>query len=96
MISSPAWPWHRGNPGQFGEGEVIRRGRDNVSLAEAPDYGKSIFEFAPYSIDAADYSMLSTHIHHHAFCWWTNKKTVLVTESAKMSLRDLLFQKKHC
>ncbi|MEK7867715.1 MAG: hypothetical protein AAB434_13620, partial [Planctomycetota bacterium] len=36
--------------------------RNNVRLAEAPSYGKSIFEYAPDSNGAADYLALAREV----------------------------------
>ncbi|MBA7496326.1 Sporulation initiation inhibitor protein Soj [subsurface metagenome] len=39
--------------------------RENVSLAEAPSYGQSIFEYAPRSHGAEDYLKLAREVIHH-------------------------------
>lgn len=49
----------------FGNDKVFPAVRNNVSLAEAPAYGKTIFEYAPRSIGAEDYSLLSNYIFQH-------------------------------
>ncbi|MHC4796101.1 MAG: ParA family protein, partial [Planctomycetota bacterium] len=40
--------------------------RRNIKLAEAPSYGKSIFDYAPQSNGAKDYARLSLEIHDPA------------------------------
>ena len=46
----------------FGDRLFQTRVRDNVSLAEAPSHGQSIFEYAPRSYGAEDYERLCREI----------------------------------
>ena len=48
-----------GDLGLRGDKTVIR---DNVSVAEAPSYGKTIYEYKPKSKGAEDYLALSREI----------------------------------
>jgi len=36
--------------------------RRNIKLAEAPSFGQSIFQYAPSSAGAADYSVLAEEV----------------------------------
>jgi len=47
----------------FGEEKLLPGIRTNVSLAEAPGHGKSVFEYAPQSAGAKDYRRLAAMIH---------------------------------
>ncbi|MDK9699873.1 MAG: AAA family ATPase [bacterium] len=48
--------------GYFGDKVFQTMIRDNIAVAEAPSYGKSIFEYAPQSKGAADYTALCKEI----------------------------------
>ena len=48
----------------FGEGKLLAGIRQNITLAEAPGYGKSVLEYAPKSIGADDYRLLAHQIDH--------------------------------
>lgn len=54
-VDDPRCPWH----GAKIFDSAIRR---NIRLAEAPSYGESIFEYAPYSNGAQDYRLLAEEI----------------------------------
>jgi chromosome partitioning protein len=40
---------------------------ENVSLAESPEHGKSVFDFAPHSQGAKDYLALTTELLEKGF-----------------------------
>lgn len=54
-VDDPRCPWH----GAKIFDTAIRR---NIRLAEAPSFGESIFEYAPYSNGAHDYRLLAEEI----------------------------------
>ena len=60
-------PWH----GAKIFDTTIRR---NIRLAEAPSFGESIFEYAPYSNGAQDYRVLAEEI------LGTNVETLVTTQ----------------
>ena len=55
QVDDPTSPW--ANASSFAT--KIRR---NIRLAEAPSFGQSIFEYAPYSNGAADYRCLAEEV----------------------------------
>jgi chromosome partitioning protein len=54
-VDDPACPWH-------GAKRFETRIRRNIRLAEAPSFGQSIFEYAPYSNGAEDYANLAQEV----------------------------------
>jgi chromosome partitioning protein len=54
-VDDPACPW-------FGAKRFETRIRRNIRLAEAPSFGQSIFEYAPYSNGAEDYQNLAREV----------------------------------
>ncbi len=55
-VTEPACPW-------YGARLFDARIRRNIRLAEAPSFGQTIFEYAPYSNGASDYRRLAEEVH---------------------------------
>ena len=55
QVDDPTSPWAHAAP-------MATKIRRNIRLAEAPSFGQSIFEYAPYSNGAADYRCLAEEI----------------------------------
>ena len=55
---------HRGSPMPWSQARVLRPAiRKNIKLAEAPSFGQTIFDYAPWCPGAIDYRKLAERIH---------------------------------